>query len=356
MVEREERVTPLRVTDELLGVQKWQEYEGSLEFDIGNMAAFEPSALKTEEFDCPEKREDVCQKLAQEITQSLVAKIFALPSEAADVGRLAILPGPSTPLPRAKPLPKPRPPTKWEIFAQQKGIQKKKRSKLLYDESSGEWRRRYGYKKANNDEDIPIIEATSDDKVGTDPFTQARKEKKERVAKNAKQQKENLKRSAKAGGKSVLPASLQLVTDLGTGPGKERSARRRHLKDEIKAASKTAGLATASVGKFDRQARGEKPGERLSGKRKQRPALFDGSEGRRAAGVADRIIREKSDDVDLNVEKAVGRFEAEARELRHSAKKQRANSKAGGGGKGPRGKGGRSGGDKPQGKAGKRRK
>eukprot|EP00191_Tetraselmis_sp_GSL018_P024162 CAMPEP_0177623714 /NCGR_PEP_ID=MMETSP0419_2-20121207/29050_1 /TAXON_ID=582737 /ORGANISM="Tetraselmis sp., Strain GSL018" /LENGTH=344 /DNA_ID=CAMNT_0019124285 /DNA_START=140 /DNA_END=1176 /DNA_ORIENTATION=+ len=344
MVEREERVTPLRVTDELLGVQKWQEYEGSLEFDIGNMAAFEPSALKTEEFDCPEKREDVCQKLAQEITQSLVAKIFAYssrskhPSTAGEASSQA----PAT--------------DKVEIFAQQKGIQKKKRSKLLYDESSGEWRRRYGYKKANNDEDIPIIEATSDDKVGTDPFTQARKEKKERVAKNAKQQKENLKRSAKAGGKSVLPASLQLVTDLGTGPGKERSARRRHLKDEIKAASKTAGLATASVGKFDRQARGEKPGDGSRGSGSSGTALFDGSEGRRAAGVADRIIREKSDDVDLNVEKAVGRFEAEARELRHSAKKQRANSKAGGGGKGPRGKGGRSGGDKPQGKAGKRRK
>uniref|UniRef100_A0A061QPT7 Ribosome biogenesis regulatory protein n=1 Tax=Tetraselmis sp. GSL018 TaxID=582737 RepID=A0A061QPT7_9CHLO len=103
-----------------------------------------------------------------------------------------------------------------------------------------------------------------------------------------------------------------------------------------------------------RGARSRESGSRGSGS--SGTALFDGSEGRRAAGVADRIIREKSDDVDLNVEKAVGRFEAEARELRHSAKKQRANSKAGGGGKGPRGKGGRSGGDKPQGKAGKRRK
>ena len=50
--------------------------------------------------------------------QALTGRLFALPSEPAPVGRIAELPPPTTVLPREKPLPKPRPPTKWELFAQ----------------------------------------------------------------------------------------------------------------------------------------------------------------------------------------------------------------------------------------------
>eukprot|EP00873_Tetraselmis_striata_P004784 jgi/Tetstr1/425048/TSEL_015513.t1 len=346
--------TPLKVTKELLGIAEGDGYSGSLEYDLGHLAAFEPSALDSAKFDTPGSgREAACLELATSITQSLVAQVFGLPSEAAEVGRLAKLPPPSTPLPRHKPLPKPRAPTKWEIFAQQKGIQKKKRSKLVFDDAVGEYRRRFGYKRANDDNDIAVIEATADDKVGSDPFTQARKEKKDRVQKNTKQQKENLKRIAKVGGKDALPAGLQLVSDLGAGPAKERGTRRRALKEEIKAASRTAGTATASVGKFDRVARGEKEGDRKAGKRKQLPALIDGKEGRRTTSVVDRIIRERSDDVELDLNKAMGRFEADARELRHVTKKKRLNAGAGGGGGGGKGKRGGGGGGK--GKGGKAR-
>lgn len=69
--------------------------------------------------------------------QSLVNRLFELPSEAVKGGRLAELPLPTTALPREKPLPKPKPLTKWQKFAQQKGIVKKKRSKLLFDEATG---------------------------------------------------------------------------------------------------------------------------------------------------------------------------------------------------------------------------
>lgn len=141
------------------------EYTGSLEYDLGHLAAFEPAALDTARFNAAATREEACHDLAESITQSLVGKIFGLPSEKAEVGRMALLPPPSTHLPRAKPLPKPRAPTKWEVFAQQKGIQKKKRSKLVFDEAAGEWRRRHGYKRANDDNDIAIIEATKDDQV-----------------------------------------------------------------------------------------------------------------------------------------------------------------------------------------------
>jgi hypothetical protein len=43
------------------------------------------------------------------------------------------------------------------------GIKKRKRSKLEFDEGQDEWRRRHGYKRVNDDNDIPIIEAKAGD-------------------------------------------------------------------------------------------------------------------------------------------------------------------------------------------------
>ena len=99
------------------------------------------------------------------MTQALVERLFALPNKPSEAGRVAQLPPPSTPLPRAKPLPKPRAPTKWELFAQRKGITKQKRSKLAFDEGSGEWKRRYGYKRADDPDAVPILEAKPTDQA-----------------------------------------------------------------------------------------------------------------------------------------------------------------------------------------------
>jgi hypothetical protein len=52
------------------------------------------------------------------MAQALVGQLFSLPSEAVQGGRLAQLPQPSTLLPREKPIPKPKPLTKWQKFAQ----------------------------------------------------------------------------------------------------------------------------------------------------------------------------------------------------------------------------------------------
>ena len=63
---------------------------------------------------------------------------------------LAKLPVPTTILPREKPVPKPRPETRFEKFAKMKGMTKRKKDKLVYDEESGKWKRRHGYDKAND--------------------------------------------------------------------------------------------------------------------------------------------------------------------------------------------------------------
>ena len=74
----------------------------------------------------------------------LFSSLFSLPTKASPDGPLAILPTPTYQLPRAKPLPKPKPPTKWELFAAAKGIQKTVREKRVWDEEKQDWVNRWG--------------------------------------------------------------------------------------------------------------------------------------------------------------------------------------------------------------------
>ena len=218
-----------------------------LTFDLGNLTAFDPSPLNEEE--ARTNPDGCCQQLATIMTQALVERLFALPSQPVEGGRVAQLPPPSTPLPRAKPLPKPRAPTKWELFAQRKGIQKQKRSKLVLDEGSGEWRRRYGYKKANDPDEVPIIEASAGDQVqkhysaqhaatapcqlsdvapvqgGEDPFSQQQAAKQKSIKAQGKRQLGNLKAQAKAEGRPGRDDSSLQVQDYG--------ARRQQMTSEV---------------------------------------------------------------------------------------------------------------------------
>ena len=61
-------------------------------------------------------------------------------------GSQAELPPPSTVLPREKPIPKAAPPTRWELFAKEKGIKKRKRERMVFDDEKKEWAPRWGYK------------------------------------------------------------------------------------------------------------------------------------------------------------------------------------------------------------------
>jgi regulator of ribosome biosynthesis len=91
-----------------------------LELDVGNLCAFDPSPLNPEDF-TPLNRSAKCLEVATAMTQALVTQLFGLPGEAVQGGRLAELPAPTTALPREKPIPKPKPLTKWQKFAQVRG-------------------------------------------------------------------------------------------------------------------------------------------------------------------------------------------------------------------------------------------
>ena len=43
------------------------------------------------------------------------------------------------------------------------GIQKRKKDKIVYDETTDKFKRRHGYDRVNDDNDIPIIEAKASD-------------------------------------------------------------------------------------------------------------------------------------------------------------------------------------------------
>lgn len=290
--------------------------------DLGNLVVADARNAVITSLSSKEEITQECIARGEQALQVLAEKLFNLPSTAEKTGRLVQLPPPTIRLPREKPLPKPRPPTKWEMFAQKKGIQKRKRSKLEFDEQSQDWRRRYGYKRVRDERDIPIIDARSTDELGSDPFAQRRAEKKSRVAKEAKNQLENLKRAAKVGGKGALPSTVQLAaTSLPITGTKEPP--RKINKGEIGFAAGLASTATASGGKFDRKLDGEKQAKHNGKYRKFLPVV-EGSgiglqEKQQFERVLSKVLAANNSDI-LDVNKAVSVFNVEEEKQAHRAK------------------------------------
>lgn len=144
-------------------------------------------------------------------------------------------------LPREKPLPKDKPLTRWEKFAKTKGILNRKRDRMVYDEESGEYKPRWGYKpkeagKVDDDWLIPVPDHAD---PFEDQYEKAREEKKGRVEKNNKRQRRNEEESA--------AATLAGKKDI-----------KEFKKNELATAIAASKKATASVGKFDNKLKGEK--------------------------------------------------------------------------------------------------
>jgi len=142
--------------------------------------------------------------VARDCAQVLVNQLLTVcPISSADDGLYIQLPDPITPLPREKTVPKAKEPTKWERFAAKKGIKaKKKEGKLVFDEASGEWVPRYGYKGANKQgENDWLVEVDGDKEARTGEAGDARKEKravrKERVKRQQRRERANQNRASK---------------------------------------------------------------------------------------------------------------------------------------------------------------
>ncbi|KAL9934134.1 hypothetical protein V8E36_007216 [Tilletia maclaganii] len=135
---------------------------------------------------------------AEQATQSLFNAVFSLPvSRHPDHGPIVTLPPPLMLLPREKPLPKPKPATKWEKFARAKGINKRKKEKMVFDDETQEWVPRWGYKGANKKEEeqwLHPVKANADDDYS--PARAAKRARKDRKLKNEGQRLRNLQRAA----------------------------------------------------------------------------------------------------------------------------------------------------------------
>lgn len=73
-------------------------------------------------------------ELARDNVQLIVNALWQQPTERVEECVVAKLPAPTFVLPRMKKCPVPRPLTKWEKFAQEKGIVKTKKDKKVFDE------------------------------------------------------------------------------------------------------------------------------------------------------------------------------------------------------------------------------
>ncbi|KAM4606482.1 ribosome biogenesis regulatory protein homolog [Polymixia lowei] len=309
--------------------------ELDLEFDIGNLVAFDKNRVDVREFRS-KKKEDFLRSLARDNTQLLVNEIWKQPTERIEEAIVAKLPDPVTRLPREKPPPKRKAPTKWEEFAKLKGIQKKKKTNLVWDDVAKEWRRRWGYKRAKDDTKEWLIEVPVTADPNEDQFEKRNKAKKERVAKNELNRLRNIARAQKmkVPGVGLTPAAQQSRSDLA------------------KAVS-VAKTSTASAGKFQDRLPKEKAPKNTGKKRKFEPVIGDfGSEKQKQLDLL-KIMDSKRPKIDVT--KAVNkqmreddREEAAAKFRKGAGKKGRKGNfpKQGKGGKGGKFGGGKFGGGK----------
>ncbi|KAH7100540.1 RRS1-domain-containing protein [Auriculariales sp. MPI-PUGE-AT-0066] len=167
--------------------------------------------------------------------------------------------GPATMLPRTKPLPKPKPPTKWERFAATKGIQKTRRERKVFDEERQEWVNRWGKDGKNKDTE------------------------------------EQWLTEVPANAPELCVLQLSISTRRRRHGKNARSASRRtrsERKQDIARSVAMAKVSTASMGRFDKKLEGE---QKLRGEKRK----FDANEttgkdeSKRAMEIISRLDRPK---------------------------------------------------------------
>ncbi|KAH6606553.1 regulator of ribosome biosynthesis [Trichoderma cornu-damae] len=177
-------------------------------FDLGNLLAEDPNPVSLNRASIDQSLAEISRDGAQSLINQLLT---TCPIQSTTDGVLLTLPQPVTRLPREKPVPQPKPPTKWERFAAKKGIKAKTREQrrnLAYDEESGEWKRKWGYKGLNKKgEDEWLVEVDpkkeAERKEGTSIRGDGRRERKEKMRRNERKMRKNERDAAGKMGKKI---------------------------------------------------------------------------------------------------------------------------------------------------------
>lgn len=219
------------------------------QFDLGLLASINPNPVP-----CTLSADTFLNRTRDGV-QSLINKIFTLPiTPSPEHGPLATLPAFTTRLPREKSMPKPKPLTKWEKFAKQKGIQSRKKDKMVFDENTQEWVPRWGYKGANKDlEDQWIHELKNNGQNDLDPAKTAKNERLAKIKKNEKQRMGNMARAASSSAAATVKGGLGDANAAKLA----RAAAREKRKAELEADVLRSRASTASLGRFDKTLKGE---------------------------------------------------------------------------------------------------
>ncbi|KAF5282505.1 hypothetical protein FQR65_LT14275 [Abscondita terminalis] len=263
-----------------------------LEYDLGTLVAFDPNILDSGSL--KNNKDEYLLKLSRDNIQLLFNKIWELPTQQIDESLVVKLPPARFILPRARPVPKPRPLTKWQEFAKLKGIKKTKKAKLSWDEQLQKWIPFYGYKRvaAERERDWVLeVPATADPME--DQFLKRKTGRSEKVAKNELQRLRNIAKTQKI----KIPRTGVTHPDVSSSK-------------DLQTAITVARSATASLGKFqdklakEKDARGVNeliPG--LSRKRKL-PAVSNERERHQNLEILESVLNKRCK---LNIEKAVAR-------------------------------------------------
>ncbi|KIV99161.1 uncharacterized protein PV09_09116 [Verruconis gallopava] len=167
-------------------------------FDLGNLLCNDANPLPANH-----TNSDI-DAAARDCAQGLINQLLTTcPIKSTQEGVLITLPTPTTPLPREKPIPQPKEPTKWERFAAKKGIAaKRKEGNKVYDEESGEWVPRWGYKGANKKGEEDWLVEVDDKKESMtgeagDVRRERRAERKERIKRQERRERANERKAAR---------------------------------------------------------------------------------------------------------------------------------------------------------------
>lgn len=259
-----------------------------LEFDLGNLTAYDYQTIETSSIS-----KEFLKNITRDNTQLLINEVFSLPTRQVEFAVVADLPNPTTLLPREKPLPKQKPMTRWEKFAKEKGIKpKEKRSRMLFDEQTNEWKPRWGYNRANDDTKDWLIEVPSSADPMEDQYEKRIDEKKKRIEKNKKNQQQNLEKLGHLEKKFVVGGSILPA---------ERDLKKLKLSASLKATK----ASTASLGKFDRPIRDDPIKKNPLEKPKRAPATGNTTLERKSnLNVLEKILKKSTEPL-VNTRKAI---------------------------------------------------
>ncbi|XP_066248822.1 ribosome biogenesis regulatory protein homolog [Euwallacea similis] len=260
-----------------------------LEFDLGTLLAVDAN-----DFNAAAYRRDMNDyflNLARDNTQLLLNQLWELPTEKVEDAIMVKLPPPRTVLPRMKAVPKRKPLTKWQIFAQEKGITKKKKPKLTWDDQLKKWVPLYGFKRAQAEKDKNwVLEVPQNADPNEDQFAKKVMAKSENVAKNELQRLRNI-----AKGKNVKIPRVGVVNpDVSSAK-------------DLQAAVTVAKASTASLGKFQQKLPKEKEAKGVAAitpgasRKRKLPPVTGPVEKRENLDIVETILSKRK----MTIEKAV---------------------------------------------------